>query len=111
MRAFYALRGSSRRRIACLIACAWVGLCLVPNLAGHTISAFPFESPPTSFYAHSALKVGPDGGIWFVLGEPLRLMRIHEGQLNCVYQTDIYEPSRVDLVVAPDGTLYLDNFG
>lgn len=57
-----------------------------------TISTFLFESPPTYAYACSLPTVGAEGDIWLVLGQPLRLMRVHQDQLACMYETDIYAP-------------------
>ncbi len=93
--------------------------CLIPAMVAfvtaslapaQTITTFPFGPPPSWVHPNSRLRVGPEGDIWFVLDEPLRLMRIRQGQLECVYETAIYDYWGIDVTVAPDGTIYIDNF-
>ncbi len=91
--------------IALIMAC---GL-LLPNChpEAQTITTFPFGPPAYINQVVSKLKVSPEGDIWFLISEPPGLMRIDQGQLQYVYDTGTWLG---DLVVAPDGTIYMDGF-
>ena len=96
------------RFLGCLVP---VALLLVATYSqAQTITTFPFDQTTSWVYPDSRFSIGAEGDIWFVLGEPLRLMRIHEGQLGCAYETATYGQWYVDVIVAPDGTMYIDNF-
>ncbi len=98
-----------RLLIALLTACA-VLLVNCPLCAERIIATFPFSPPPSWVHPNSRLRVGPEGDIWFILSEPLRLMRIHESQLECMHEMPIYDLWDVDVAISPDGTIYIGNF-
>ncbi|MBN2208392.1 MAG: hypothetical protein JW759_03765 [Candidatus Coatesbacteria bacterium] len=88
--------------VAFVVAAAWS--------QAQTITTFPFDETASWVDPDSHFSIGAEGDVWFILTEPLRLMRIHEGQLECVYETATYGHWYVDVIVAPDGTMYIDNF-
>jgi len=109
MRAFYALSRSWRMRIASFMACAWLALCLVPNLAALTITTFRFSDLDPVPDRRSQPVVGPEGDIWFTVNNPARLMRIRDSRIECVLDSGITPGDALDLSVSPDGRLYLSN--
>jgi len=92
------------------VAVALSALCLCLSAQADTVEIFPFDPPASIYRTDTELRVGPEGDIWFIKGEPLRLMRIHEGELDCVHETDVHSPTYLDMVVGADGTIYIDNF-
>jgi len=72
------------------------------------IDTFPFDTPVENPFYTSGLTVGSGGDIWFILGEPNRIMRISDDRLECMFNTEVPGPA-VDLRVSPDGRIYIDD--
>ena len=76
---------------------------------GQNIETFLLSDLNPATDRRSDAVVGADGDIWFTVNDPERLIRIHDSEMECVYDSGFSIGSAYDVSISPEGQLYYHN--